>query len=52
MDKLTKVVTDIDWEQDRQWTYNVTLSHVCESLLPWESNKFVLFTGLCVLACG
>ena len=29
--------------QGRKYRYNVTLSHVCELLLPWTNNKYYTF---------
>ena len=31
-----------------QYTYNVTLRRVRESLLPWKSNKYYIFVCVCV----
>jgi hypothetical protein len=36
-------------KRDRQYTYNIILRHVCESLLRWKSNKYYIF--VCVRAC-
>ena len=38
--------------QDRQFTYNVTLRRVCESLLPRQSSKSYKFVCGCVRAHG
>ena len=34
-------------KQDKQCTYNVTLTRVRESLLPWKSNKYYVFVCVC-----
>ena len=36
--------------QYRQCTYNATVRRVCESLLPWNSNKYYIFVCVCVRA--
>jgi hypothetical protein len=38
-------------KQDRQYTYNVTLKRVRESLLLWKSNKYYIFFSVRLCAC-
>jgi hypothetical protein len=44
-------VLDCNGTQDTQYTYNVTLKRLRESLLPWKSNKYYIFVRACAPAC-
>jgi hypothetical protein len=35
------------YKRDTQYTYNVTLRRVRESLLPWKSNQYYIFVCVC-----
>ena len=45
----TAWVDNVNQEQDRQCTYNVTMRRVRKSLLPWKSNKYDIFLCVCVV---
>jgi hypothetical protein len=48
----TVCATGFNTQQDRQSTYNVTMSRVHETIVAVESNKYYIFLCVCVCVCA